>query len=71
MVFLQQPDLSEDSQGRITLGPLECVETSINAFLIEKKNTDNIINCCLHAIKTNLLLIVNCVYVLQIHNVMW
>lgn len=28
MVFLQQKDLDEDAQGRITLGPLECVETS-------------------------------------------
>lgn len=28
MVFLQQPDLPEDALGRITLGPLECVETS-------------------------------------------
>lgn len=28
MVFLQQRDLEEDAQGRITLGPLECVETS-------------------------------------------
>lgn len=28
MVFLQQPGLPHDAQGRITLGPLECVETS-------------------------------------------
>lgn len=28
MVFLQQKDLVEDALGRITLGPLECVETS-------------------------------------------
>lgn len=28
MVFLQQKDLEEDALGRITLGPLECVETS-------------------------------------------
>lgn len=28
MVFLQQKELENDSQGRITLGPLECVETS-------------------------------------------
>lgn len=28
MVFLQQKDLDENAQGRITLGPLECVETS-------------------------------------------
>ncbi|KAK0086828.1 hypothetical protein PV326_005433, partial [Microctonus aethiopoides] len=27
MVFLQQKELEEDAQGRITLGPLECVET--------------------------------------------
>lgn len=30
MVFLQQQDLKEDALGRITLGPLECVETSIH-----------------------------------------
>lgn len=28
MYFLQQKDLDEEAQGRITLGPLECVETS-------------------------------------------
>jgi hypothetical protein len=28
MFFLQQKTLDEDSIGRITLGPLECVETS-------------------------------------------
>lgn len=28
MVFLQQNNLAEDALGRITLGPLECVETS-------------------------------------------
>lgn len=28
MYFLQQQDLDEEAQGRITLGPLECVETS-------------------------------------------
>lgn len=28
MYFLQQPDLDEEAKGRITLGPLECVETS-------------------------------------------
>lgn len=28
MVFLQQQGLPTDAQGRITLGPLECVETS-------------------------------------------
>lgn len=33
MYFLQQKNLDDDSQGRITLGPLECVETSkIEAF---------------------------------------
>lgn len=30
MVFLQQQDLKEDALGRITLGPLECVETSMS-----------------------------------------
>lgn len=28
MYFLQQKNLDEESQGRVTLGPLECVETS-------------------------------------------
>lgn len=28
MVFLQQENLQPDALGRITLGPLECVETS-------------------------------------------
>lgn len=28
MYFLQQKELTEEAQGRITLGPLECVETS-------------------------------------------
>lgn len=28
MYFLQQKNLDEEAQGRITLGPLECVETS-------------------------------------------
>lgn len=28
MFFLQQQDSPEDALGRITLGPLECVETS-------------------------------------------
>lgn len=28
MVFLQQENLQSDALGRITLGPLECVETS-------------------------------------------
>lgn len=31
MYFLQQKHLDEEAQGRITLGPLECVETS-NVF---------------------------------------
>lgn len=37
MYFLQQKDLEEDSQGRITLGPLECVETSklLASFMCE------------------------------------
>lgn len=32
MYFLQQNDLEEDAQGRITLGPLECVETSTYVY---------------------------------------
>jgi hypothetical protein len=28
LVFLQQPTLESGAQGRITLGPLECVEAS-------------------------------------------
>lgn len=28
MYFIQQKDLDDEAQGRITLGPLECVETS-------------------------------------------
>lgn len=35
MVFLQQRDLEEDARGRITLGPLECVETSM--CILKKK----------------------------------
>lgn len=35
MVFLQQKDLEDDAQGRITLGPLECVETSKRCFFIK------------------------------------
>lgn len=31
MYFLQQKNLDDESQGRITLGPLECVETSMIA----------------------------------------
>ena len=34
MVFLQQKDLEEDALGRITLGPLECVETSMYLTII-------------------------------------
>lgn len=34
MFFLQQKDLTEEAQGRITLGPLECVETSKYRVLI-------------------------------------
>lgn len=33
MYFLQQPGLPEDALGRITLGPLECVETSMRIVL--------------------------------------
>lgn len=29
MYFLQQKELDEEAKGRITLGPLECVETSM------------------------------------------
>lgn len=32
MYFLQQKDLDDEAQGRITLGPLECVETSELGF---------------------------------------
>ncbi|XP_043670095.1 neurexin-4 isoform X1 [Vespula pensylvanica] len=34
MVFLQQRDLEEDAQGRITLGPLECVETNTQKYVV-------------------------------------
>ncbi|XP_060534792.1 axotactin [Cylas formicarius] len=34
MVFLQQPDLTEDALGRITLGPLECVETNTQRYVV-------------------------------------
>ncbi|XP_078037835.1 axotactin isoform X3 [Augochlora pura] len=34
MVFLQQRDLAEDAQGRITLGPLECVETNTQKYVV-------------------------------------
>ncbi|XP_063236083.1 axotactin isoform X2 [Bacillus rossius redtenbacheri] len=34
MVFLQQKDLGEDALGRITLGPLECVETNTQRYVV-------------------------------------
>ncbi|XP_011690893.1 PREDICTED: uncharacterized protein LOC105451879 isoform X4 [Wasmannia auropunctata] len=34
MVFLQQRDLDEDARGRITLGPLECVETNTQKYVV-------------------------------------
>ncbi|XP_014284802.1 axotactin isoform X2 [Halyomorpha halys] len=34
MVFLQQSDLDKDAQGRITLGPLECVETNTQKYVV-------------------------------------
>ncbi|XP_012223178.1 axotactin isoform X2 [Linepithema humile] len=34
MVFLQQRDLEEDARGRITLGPLECVETNTQKYVV-------------------------------------
>ncbi|XP_011501704.1 PREDICTED: uncharacterized protein LOC105365286 [Ceratosolen solmsi marchali] len=34
MVFLQQRDLEEDAQGRMTLGPLECVETNTQKYVV-------------------------------------
>ncbi|KAK4876618.1 hypothetical protein RN001_009124 [Aquatica leii] len=34
MIFLQQPDLPEDALGRITLGPLECVETNTQRYVV-------------------------------------
>ncbi|XP_054286354.1 axotactin-like isoform X2 [Macrosteles quadrilineatus] len=34
MVFLQQKDLDEDALGRITLGPLECVETNTQKYVV-------------------------------------
>lgn len=36
MYFLQQKDLDDEAQGRITLGPLECVETSEWGTLLPK-----------------------------------
>lgn len=34
MYFLMQNDLEEDAQGRITLGPLECVETNTQKYVV-------------------------------------
>lgn len=34
MVFLQQKDLDGDALGRITLGPLECVETNTQTYVV-------------------------------------
>nr|XP_018912970.1 PREDICTED: neurexin-3 isoform X1 [Bemisia tabaci]XP_018912971.1 PREDICTED: neurexin-3 isoform X1 [Bemisia tabaci]XP_018912972.1 PREDICTED: neurexin-3 isoform X1 [Bemisia tabaci] len=34
MVFLQQDDLYDDAQARITLGPLECVETNTQKYVV-------------------------------------
>ncbi|XP_018305268.1 uncharacterized protein axo isoform X3 [Mycetomoellerius zeteki] len=34
MIFLQQRDLEEDARGRITLGPLECVETNTQKYVV-------------------------------------
>ncbi|CAG9767385.1 unnamed protein product [Ceutorhynchus assimilis] len=34
MYFLQQSDLPEDALGRITLGPLECVETNTQRYVV-------------------------------------
>ncbi|XP_065161032.1 axotactin-like isoform X1 [Atheta coriaria] len=34
MVFLQQSNLPEDALGRITLGPLECVETNTQRYVV-------------------------------------
>lgn len=42
MFFLQQPDLPLDALGRITLGPLECVETS------------KYLNCSINMVECNL-----------------
>lgn len=33
MYFLQQKELGDEAKGRITLGPLECVETSRHIFI--------------------------------------
>nr|CAD7256084.1 unnamed protein product [Timema shepardi] len=34
MVFLQQKELDQDALGRITLGPLECVETNTQQYVV-------------------------------------
>ncbi|XP_034483317.1 uncharacterized protein LOC117788614 isoform X2 [Drosophila innubila] len=34
MYFLQQKDLDDEAQGRITLGPLECVETNTQKYVV-------------------------------------
>ncbi|XP_068991293.1 axotactin isoform X2 [Neodiprion pinetum] len=34
LVFLQQSDLDVDARGRITLGPLECVETNTQKYVV-------------------------------------
>ncbi|XP_055915475.1 axotactin isoform X2 [Eupeodes corollae] len=34
MFFRQQKDLDEEAQGRITLGPLECVETNTQKYVV-------------------------------------
>ncbi|KAF4522761.1 hypothetical protein B566_EDAN012351, partial [Ephemera danica] len=34
MVFLQQPSLDSDAQGRMTLGPLECVEENTQKYVV-------------------------------------
>lgn len=44
MYFLRQKDLDEEAKGRITLGPLECVETSmfiILKFCTSRKNRNH------------------------------
>lgn len=46
MVFLQQENLQSDALGRITLGPLECVETSKD--IIDEDKHDG-----KHVLKTN------------------
>ncbi|XP_044268861.1 contactin-associated protein like 5-1 isoform X3 [Tribolium madens] len=34
MVFLQPPDLPNEALGRVTLGPLECVETNTQRYVV-------------------------------------